>query len=213
MDDTPGGQVLRDGEAADLDYSHTTRVRCRSRAGSGLQRPFNSHQVSVWVSVRRRTAAPRRLQPSLNPHVSASRDAPERAKAELESERPARDRGFESPRFRSADQQERRSGAPPSAPPCWAGSQLVWVSVGPNSSPVPNRSGVCNEALGPLTSCTMRGRATSTACGAPGENFLYVFKPGRVGPDAPPLHPAMRSLPLRSASAPGGWRATWLARM
>ncbi|MGH3479542.1 MAG: hypothetical protein ACRDSG_02050 [Pseudonocardiaceae bacterium] len=41
-----------------------------------------------------------------------------------------------------------------------------------------------------------------------GENFLYVFKPGRYGPDAPPLHPAMRSLPLRSASAPGGWRAT-----
>jgi len=85
VDDTPGGQVLRDGEAADLDYSHTTRVRCRSRAGSGLQRPFNSHQVSVWVSVRRRTAAPRRLQRFLNSHVSASRDAPERAKAELES--------------------------------------------------------------------------------------------------------------------------------
>ena len=42
----------------------------------------------------------------------------------LESERPARVRGFESLRFRSADQQERRSGAPPSAPPCWAGSQF-----------------------------------------------------------------------------------------
>ena len=37
-----------------------------------------------------------------------------------------------------------------------------------------------------------------------GEDFLYGFKPGRHGPDAPPLHPAMRSLPLRSASAPGG---------
>ena len=65
--------------------------------------PFSRHQVSVWVSVRRRTAAPHRLQPSLNPHVSASRDVRERAKAELESERPARDRGFESPHFRSAD--------------------------------------------------------------------------------------------------------------
>ena len=43
-----------------------------------------------------------------------------------------------------------------------------------------------------------------------GEDFLYVFKPGRHGPDAPPLHPAMHSLPLRSASAPGGWRATRL---
>ena len=115
---------LRDGEAAGLDYKP-------------LQRLFGSQQVSVWVSVRRRTAAPRRLQRFLNSHVSASRDAPERAKAELESERPARDRGFESPRFRSADQQERRSGAPPSAPPCWAGSQLVWVSAGPHSSPVP----------------------------------------------------------------------------
>ena len=41
-----------------------------------------------------------------------------------------------------------------------------------------------------------------------GEDFLYVFEPGRHGPDAPPLPPAMRSLPLRSASAPGGWRAT-----
>jgi hypothetical protein len=41
-----------------------------------------------------------------------------------------------------------------------------------------------------------------------GEDFLYVFKPGRHGPDAPPLAPATRSLPLRSASAPGGWRAT-----
>ncbi len=40
------------------------------------------------------------------------------------------------------------------------------------------------------------------------EDFLYVFKPGRHGPDAPPLHPAMRSLPLCSASAPGGSRAT-----
>jgi len=30
-----------------------------------------------------------------------------------------------------------------------------------------------------------------------GDNFLYDFKPGRHGPDAPPLHPAMRSLPLR----------------
>ena len=40
---------------------------------------------------------------SLNPHVSASADSPERGRAELESERPARDRGFESPRFRSAD--------------------------------------------------------------------------------------------------------------
>jgi hypothetical protein len=41
-------------------------------------------------------------------------------------------------------------------------------------------------------------------CLSAGEDFLYVFKPGRHGPDAPPLHPAMRSLPLRSASAPGG---------
>ncbi len=41
-----------------------------------------------------------------------------------------------------------------------------------------------------------------------GEDFLYVFKPGRHGPDAPPLAPAMRSLPLRSASAPGGSRVT-----
>jgi len=79
-----GRAGLRDGEAAGLHFK-------------SLQRPFSSgYQVSVWVSVRRRTAAPRRLQPSLNPHVSASRNAPERAKAELESERPARDRGFES---------------------------------------------------------------------------------------------------------------------
>ena len=42
----------------------------------------------------------------------------------------------------------------------------------------------------------------------PVKDFLYVFKPGRDGPDAPPLHPAMRSLPLRSVSVPGGWRVT-----
>ena len=67
---------------------------------TSLQRLFGSQQVSVWVSVRRRTAAPLRLQLSLNPHVSASGDARERAKAELESERPARVRGFKSLRFR-----------------------------------------------------------------------------------------------------------------
>ena len=81
------GQVSEmEGPALVFDYS--------------LQHPFNSHQVSVWVSVRRCTAVPLRLQPSLNPHVSASRDARERAKAELESERLARVRGFKSLRFR-----------------------------------------------------------------------------------------------------------------
>ncbi len=39
------------------------------------------------------------------------------------------------------------------------------------------------------------------------QDFSLV-KSGRHDPDAPPLHPAMRSLPLRSASAPDGWRAT-----
>jgi hypothetical protein len=39
-----------------------------------------------------------------------------------------------------------------------------------------------------------------------GEDFLCVFKPGRHGLDAPPLAPA--SAHSRSASAPGGWRAT-----
>jgi hypothetical protein len=37
------------------------------------------------------------LRPSPSLHVSASSDTPERGRAELESERPARDRGFESP--------------------------------------------------------------------------------------------------------------------
>lgn len=40
------------------------------------------------------------------------------------------------------------------------------------------------------------------------DELSYVFKPCRHGQDAPLLHPAMRSLPLRSASAPGGSRAT-----
>jgi hypothetical protein len=38
--------------------------------------------------------------------------------------------------------------------------------------------------------------------------FYTSSSRGLNGPDAPPLAPAMRSLPLRSASAPGGWRAT-----
>ena len=96
------------------------RWRARLVFDYSLQHPFNSHQVSVWVSVRRCTAAPRRLQPSLNPHVSASRDAPERAKAELESERPARDRGFESPHFRSADDIGPRPGE--------GGERAPWLS-------------------------------------------------------------------------------------
>jgi len=148
VDDTPGGQVLRDGEAADLDYSHTTRVRCRSRAGSGLQRPFNSHQVSVWVSVRRRTAAPRRLQPSLNPHVSVSRHTRERAKAELERERPARDRGFESPRFRPLTSRNAGPARRPRRRSAGQGSQSG-SQLGPHSSPARLHSA---------------GQATSTAC-------------------------------------------------
>ncbi|MDT7597596.1 MAG: hypothetical protein QOJ06_3142, partial [Pseudonocardiales bacterium] len=40
------------------------------------------------------------------------------------------------------------------------------------------------------------------------EDFLYVFRPGRHGPDALPLHPASARSRWRSATAPGGWRAT-----
>ena len=42
------------------------------------------------------------LLASLNMQVSLSADSCERASAPLESERPARDRGFESPRFRGS---------------------------------------------------------------------------------------------------------------
>jgi hypothetical protein len=43
-----------------------------------------------------------------------------------------------------------------------------------------------------------------------GENFLYVFKPGRHGPDAPPLHPvglenSMQRPDLRSSCADRSW--------
>jgi len=41
-----------------------------------------------------------------------------------------------------------------------------------------------------------------------GEDFLYGFKPGRHGPDAPPLAPASARCRWRSAGAPGGWRVT-----
>jgi hypothetical protein len=40
-------------------------------------------------------------------------------------------------------------------------------------------------------------------CLSAGEDFLYVFKPGRHGPDAPPLAPAS----ARSRSAPRARRA------
>jgi len=62
------------------------------------------------------------------------------------------------------------------------GRVSVWVSVGPHSSPVPIGRESATRRSDPLPSCTLRGRATSTACGAPGEDFLYVVKPGRMGP-------------------------------
>jgi len=32
-----------------------------------------------------------------------------------------------------------------------------------------------------------------------GEDFLYVFKPGRHGPNAPPLHPGLNGVPQQLA--------------
>ena len=62
----------------------------------------------------------------------------------------------------------------------------------------------------PVAVISLTAERHESMTGTYGEDFLYSFsfKPGRHGPDAPPLAPAMRSLPLRSASAPGGWRAT-----
>jgi hypothetical protein len=54
-----------------------------------------------------------------------------------------------------------------------------------------------------LISC-QRGEPAEPVRGGPSVRL----QAGPNGPDAPPLAPAMRSLPLRSASAPGGWRAT-----
>jgi hypothetical protein len=45
-----------------------------------------------------------------------------------------------------------------------------------------------------------------------GENFLYVFKPGRHGPGRAAAISGQRSLPLRSASAPGGSRVTRVSK-
>jgi len=43
---------------------------------------------------------------------------------------------------------------------------------------------------------------------AVGENFLYVFKPGLTARTRRRDLSGLRSLPLRSARAPGGWRAS-----
>ena len=84
-------------------------LRCTLKAslprgtGGRNYKPPASVQQPPGLSLGLSSAAygtPRRLQSSLNSHLSASRDVRERAKAELESERPARVRGFKSLRFR-----------------------------------------------------------------------------------------------------------------
>jgi len=70
----------------------------------------------------------------------------------------------------------------------------------PPQQSCPNRSGVCNEALGhPCRGCTLRGRATSTACGAPGEGLSVRLQagPGRPGRAAAASGYALAPAPLR----------------
>ena len=96
-----GANLLGTSRDGDSDPCCGTKLRfhlneCYACIGDTLTR------VSVWVSVRVRSAPLPGLLTLLSSQVSTGVNDAERAPAPLESERPARDRGFESPRFRGS---------------------------------------------------------------------------------------------------------------